>query len=173
MKIAFTPTQYKQTGGFLKGVRNCLVIAQKVLRSILGSNANVGSSANEHQLWKEVDGVMTKVGDANTIFNEINNHLDAAHPIIVGINYKKGYPSGQHDQTSDHFVTITGRGYDESTGQYYYYYVETGHDAEHSNMATAEDNRLYYDPSTGTFKDSTGGTYRDDKYVLTHIRPNM
>jgi hypothetical protein len=144
-------------------------MAQKIMKQVLGNNANIGSSANIKQLWKEVNGVLTKVGDATDVFNTLNSHLDANRPIIVGVDYKLGHPENS-DQTTDHFIVIHGRGYDSAKGQYYYNYVETGRYAESANNAIADSNRLYYDSSEGTF---TGKRWKGDKtYKLTQIRPN-
>jgi hypothetical protein len=173
VKVTYSASLYSLTGGYLKGVSNCKNVADAIMRQILGSNANIGSSANEMQLWKEVNGELTKVGNANSIFNEINRHLAAGHPIEVGVDHDPGCPPGQHDGTTDHFVVITGRGYDTTKGQYYYNYVETGCGASNSSQATSDDNRLYYNTSTGTFTDYPAGAHNDLNYTLTHIRPNM
>jgi len=100
----------------------------------------------------------------------IDRHLDAnpPRPIAVGLNNKPFY--GKNDGATDHFVLITGRGYDSSVGQYYYTYMETG--ISNVNMACdTERNRLYYDPETLTFRDSTP-PMGDNKYDVTQVRPN-
>ena len=80
--------------------------------------------------------------------------------IIVGINHTNNYHPGNNDNTTDHFVVINKRNYDYEKNQYYYNYIETGHFATNPTKAVANDNRLYYDPQAGTFKDNTGGTKR-------------
>ena len=69
----------------------------------------------------------------------------------------------------DHFVVITGRGYDETKQQYYYTYIETGRSKNQANAAASNSNRLYYDEQKGTF---TGEKWtKKETYNLVQIRP--
>lgn len=141
------------------------------MKQILGNNANIGSNGTRMQLWQEVNGVLTKVGNANDIFNTLNEHLDANRPITVGVDHTPNKHPGNSDLTTDHFIVITGRGYDQSKGQYYYNYIETGRGSGNGAGATSDNNRLYYDPSTGKFTNHDG-YIGGDGYKLTQIRPN-
>ncbi|GHT78338.1 hypothetical protein AGMMS50262_20860 [Bacteroidia bacterium] len=169
--VTYAPSRFEDTGGYIKGTCNCMCMAQKIMKQILGNNANIGSSANVKQLWKEMNGVLTKVGDAKDIFNTLNDHLSSNHPIIVGVDHTANKHPGNSDKTTDHFIVITGRGYDSSTEQYYYNYVETGRTEGKGIEATSSSNRLYYNSSAGTFIDSN--TYNKKEYRLTQIRPNL
>jgi hypothetical protein len=170
-KIPYTASQFKNTGGYVKGSCNCMCMSQKIMKQILGNNANIGSAANVTQLWKEVNKVMTKVGNANNVSNTLNAHINANRPIMAGVNHSPGH-TGNNDGTTDHWIVITGRGYDSNMGQFYYNYVETGRYADSGAAATSDSNRLYYDSSSGTFVDNNA---RDGNkiYTLTQIRPNQ
>ena len=99
----------------------------------------------------------------------IDRHLDAGRPILVGTSYQSSHP-GNHDATTDHFVVITGRGYDANRGMYYYTYMDSAYGS--SQVAcNLEINRLYYDEVNYTFHQEN---YRTDNVLqhVTHIRPN-
>ena len=93
----------------------------------------------------------------------IDRHLDAtpSRPIVVGLNEE---PFARiNDGATDHFVVITGRGYDTSQGMYYYTYMETGV-SEVDKGCDVENNRLYYDAENLTF--SGVAKYRKVQYKL-------
>ena len=142
------------------------------MRQILGNNANIGSPTNIMQLWQEINGVMTNVGNINDVFNTLNAHLNANRPIIVGVNHTSNYHPGNNDETTDHFIVITGRGFDSDREQYYYNYVETARGVGRGNEATSDNNRLYYDSYTGMFINPNGFCGKEG-YSLTQIRPNQ
>ena len=73
------------------------------------------------------------------------------------------------DETTDHFVVINGRGYDENKGQYYFNFIDTGYGINNVQTAFSVDNRLYYNPKENSFK-----SYNNDdvEYILVQIRPN-
>jgi hypothetical protein len=105
----------------------------------------------------------------------IDRHLDAIppRPIIVGLN--ESPEMGVNEGTTDHFVVITGRGYDESKEMYYYTYMETGVSNVNQGCDT-ENNRLYYDAENLTFRGVA--QYREDdsenkyQYDVIQVRPN-
>ncbi len=75
VSVSYTSTQYKNTGGYVSGSCDCKCVADKIMKQILGNNANIGSNGTKMQLWKEVNGVLTKVGNVNDVFNTINTLL--------------------------------------------------------------------------------------------------
>ena len=168
--IPYSAVQYVLTGGYID--HNCDEVSVKILKQILGQNAYVGSNSNKIQLLLEnSNGVLYKVGDANTVFSTLNAHLAADHPIMIGVNHTPN--RGINENATDHFVVITGRFYDYEKNQYYFKYIETAHWKSNPSKAVANDNRLYYDSQAGTFIDDTGGSGRNLKYTLTQIRPNL
>jgi hypothetical protein len=171
-KIAYSISQFKSTGGYIKNSCNCMCMSQKIMKQILGNTAKIGSSANVMQLYLEdKNGALYKVGNAKDVFNTLNDHINANRPIITGVNHRDGHP-GNSDKTTDHFIVITGRGYDAAKGQYYYNYVETGRTVDNGAGATSDSNRLYYDSSVGTFKTEDKAAQGGKTYTITQIRPN-
>lgn len=140
------------------------------MRQILGANANIGSSSTAIQLYKELGGKLQLVGDVGKVIDLINNHIDKDHPIEIGVNHSLDSGINNADKTTDHFLVITGRGYDSERDQLYFIYIETGRYATSASQAVG-DNRLYYDEGKGTI---TGIRWDKDKiYELVQIRPNM
>lgn len=158
---------------YIKGICDCLCSAKKIMD---GYNVPYGSSDKVIQLLREVNGKMTYYGNPNENYKRaidcIDRHLNAGRPIIVGVNHDLdlGYNG---DKTTDHFVIITGRGYDSNKGQYYYTYIETGRFPGHENEACdTQKNRFYHDSKNCTLRDSAAGTYNDLIYDISQIRPN-
>ena len=138
-----------------------------------GLDGYIGSSDNVIQLYKEtvIAGDTVLVGGYNSDygFNVLNDHLDENRPIMVGAHYRYGY-KGNDDETTDHFVVIYGRGYDENKEQYYFNYIETGRSKGKAQEAYSNNLRFYYNPNEGTFK---GYNIHGKKiYDLVQIRPN-
>ena len=101
----------------------------------------------------------------------IDRHLDAGRPIVVGVNHSP--QRGINENVTDHFIVITGRGYDANRGMYYYTYMETGRYQAHADEGCdTMTNRLYYDPTTQTFQDPIAGAYNTLIYDVSQVRPN-
>ena len=99
----------------------------------------------------------------------LNESLNERMPILVGLNYKPRY-KGNLDQTTDHFVVILGRGYDETKQQYYYIYAETGLGEEYVDRVFSDENRLYYNPEKGTFQGEIQVS-KSKTYDIVQVRP--
>jgi hypothetical protein len=168
--VPFSASQYASTGGYLGKDCDCMCVAKKVMRIILGATANIGSSDTKYQLYMEnSSGELYLVGNAIDVYNSLNFHLDANRPVIVGVNHSP--QKGINEGATDHWVVVNGRGYDSSVGQYYYTYIETGTSV--GAKATSDGNRLYYDSTNGSFIDDNAGAGRNPLvYTLTQIRPN-
>lgn len=85
----------------------------------------------------------------------------------MGLNTEIG--RGINEGTTDHFVVVTGRGYDYDLGLYYYIYMETGV-SELSEGCDATQNRLYWDPVSNEFYDPSN--YNGERVDVTQVRPN-
>ena len=98
----------------------------------------------------------------------INRSLAQKMPVIVGVDYKPGSPNS--DKTTDHFLLIMGRGYDEGRQEYYYTYIESGRGKDQAAEAISDKNRIYYNEKEGTF---TGRKRTDESkiYKIVQIRP--
>ena len=135
-----------------------------------------GSSAHVYQLLAKENNTTVYYDKENykTIYQQaidcINRHLDNNRPIIVGVDYKQGSPN--HDGITDHWIVVTGRGYDEDKQMYYYTYMDTGrYQISAAGACDTKENRLYYDDKNYTFRDSE--SYHTDKpYDVTQVRPN-
>ena len=159
-----------------KTTKNCLTASKKILEKY--GLTSYGSSSHVYQLLIEENKTLQKYRtDHVTTFKNamacIDRHLAANRPIIVGTHHTFNY--GVNEGTTDHFVVITGRGYDSEQQKYYYTYMETGREESAAGCNTKE-NRFYYDEKTQTLTDDL--TYRTDKdgnhksLTVTQVRPN-
>ena len=124
------------------------------------------------QLYKEEGGKLQLVhpDSAKKVFDELNRHLDAGRPMIVGVDHTPG-TTYNTDLTTDHFVVVYARGYDEAKKQYYYNYIETGRYKVSASKAYEDQWRLYYNPSDKSFK---GKSYNEKRnYQIVQIRTNF
>lgn len=172
IQIPYSMTSYP---GYVKNECNCLCVAKKIMYAILGTGANVGSSATAVQLWQDISGTLSLVGVGEDVFNILKRHIEANRPIIVGINHSEGHP-GNWDKTTDHFIVVVGMGYDADKRQYYFTYIETGYGIDNrSKSCDYEANRLYYDELEETFCDEKPFDPRrvNRIYTLTQVRPNF
>ena len=152
--------------------KDCMVGCRAIMENY---GVAPGSSNNVYQLLIEKDGdlVYYDVENYQTIYNNaiacINRHLDADHPIIVGVNHSPN--KGDNEGATDHWVVITGRGYDSEQQQYYYTYMDTGrYQASSAAACDSKKNRLYYDAINYTFIDEAN--YNSQQLDVTQVRPN-
>lgn len=94
----------------------------------------------------------------------IDEHLNAGRPIIVGVSYD--FSLGYNEGTTDHFIVITGRGFDSTIGEYYYTFMDNA--TSDINKGCSPDNRLFYDGDTYFGGNSMAGKL----YNVTQVRPN-
>ena len=140
------------------------------MKDFLGVDGNI--EIERIQLYKEEGGKLQLVHPdaAKIVFDELNRHLDAGRPMIVGVDHTPG-TTYNTDHTTDHFVVVYARGYDEENKQYNYNYIETGRYKESASKAYEDKWRLYYNPNDKSFK---GKSYRDKKnYHIVQIRTNF
>lgn len=108
----------------------------------------------------------------------LDQELEKGNPIIVGVRhtffkYKKGSTEKKHkkneqnyDKSTDHFVIVVGRGYED--GKRYFLFYEVG--TIHSDKGQHDKNRLYVNSDnkiTGIPQHNLGNTY-----TITQIRGN-
>ena len=135
-----------------------------------------GSSANVYQLmWQLPNNVLTHYGDDyKTTFGQaykcIVRHLEAKRPIIVGVHHTFYYGDKSYNEgTTDHWIIVTGKGYDGAKQQYYFTYMETGTNYVDVGCDNNE-NRLYYDREKIVLCDPKN--YKGKTYVVSQVRPN-
>ena len=80
------------------------------------------------------------VADPKDIIDIIKKHLNAGHPIVVGVNHTLG--KGINNLTVDHFIVINGMGYDEERQQLYFNYIETGRSKQWAEQTLDDSWRL-------------------------------
>ena len=166
-RIPYNASSYPGYGNGL----NCKGVSDKIMKQILGDNANIGSPNNIKQLWKEQNGKLEQVGNPDDIVKEIDRHIKAGHPIEVGVNHTINSGINNSDGTTDHFIVITGEGYSAERGMAYFNYIETGRFKQSAAGAVDPSLRLYYEPKTGRIY---GEKYnRKSIYDVVQIRPNM
>lgn len=95
----------------------------------------------------------------------IDNQLKAGHPVIVGVDYKKGHSTGdgRADQAADHFVIIVGGNL--SSG-YHYFDPATAS----QERGTSSSNK--FTEQGGVLKSTTNCTGKTHEYTLTSVRKN-
>ena len=105
----------------------------------------------------------------------LDSELEKGYPIVVGVDHSYAY-GGQgynNDLTTDHFVVIVGRGYDEQGLFYRYYEVGTNHEYK----GISDDNKLYIKNNQYLAGVSLWLHYKDNKqnrhYFVTQIRKNL
>lgn len=146
-------------------ITDCYTMANYILNRML-SDYTEGTSYYINTADK--NGNITNTGNAKTVFDMINTHLDANRPIKVGVDYKSG--GNQSDHLTDHWIVVNGRGYDTVKQQYYFNYIETGRNKV-SSAAAVGDNRLYYDSGKGTI---SGPKWNNQAtYVVNQIKNNI
>lgn len=162
VKLVFPKEKYL---GYVRPGRDCMEVCKDMLTKMLGN----WSEVERYQLYVEnPDGSLKLVGDPKKAFNMLNESLNEKMPVLVGLNYHQG-GSGNYDNTTDHFVVILGRGYDETIQQYYYIYAETGLGEQYVTSALSDENRLFYNQEKGAFQGKSKLTGKT--YDIVQIRP--
>lgn len=154
-------------------LKNCKKVADAIMRTILGSGKNIGSSANVVQLYtQKAEGKLDLVGDPENIFKIICNHLKNEHPITVGVDKNGKFYKYNNDATTEHFIVISGVDYDKIKGLYYFKYIETGRNLSSADEAISDENKIYYNPGNPN-KALEGTNWKNDKYIIVQLRPNL
>lgn len=158
------PLAEKDYPGYIREKRDCLQVCKGILTTLLGN----WSEVTRYQVYQNQNGTLKRVGDPQKGFDMINRSLTQKMPVIVGVDYKDGSPNS--DNTTDHFLLIMGRGYDEGRQEYYYTYIESGRKKSQAAEALSDKNRIYYNEKEGTF---TGQKRMktSDIYKIVQIRP--
>lgn len=146
---------------------NCLDLAKQTLRNY--GITNYGSRANAFRLTYESNGTLLNWGNnvAQNYRNAIeciNNHLSENRVLIVGVS--SGIGTDINDGATDHFIVISGRGFDKDLGMCYFYFMDNA--TSNVEKGCHESNRLYYYEGARLYGRSAAGK----NYIVTQIRPN-
>lgn len=140
-------SQFKEGNGFTPGKTACFKAAVAMAKqggaSVLGPDQRIQVGLSEDSKGKlTVDPQKAKEGRSY-----IDAELAAGRPVVVGVSHKDSDYNA--DRLTDHFVTIVGKGVDES-GRAYYTFHDPGTNHDNIGNGTANpNNRFYVDPDTG------------------------
>lgn len=92
--------------------------------------------------------------------------LDAGVPVMVGVNHTFAYSraAGNNDKTTDHWLTIIGKGQDED-GKYFSYtdpgtsYEKTGTNTKLNRLYQTKDEHIWRDETKYANSDAGSGSY--------------
>ena len=145
---------------------NCLSLCKETLKKY--GLSNYGSSLNVFKLVDSANGLLTNWGNdpAQNYIECIDKHLNAKRVIIVGVDYDLDL--NPNIDGTDHFIVVTGRGYDTSRQQYYYTFMDNA--TSNSDDGCSNINRLYYKTENLKLEGSTKVANR--YYTVTQVRPN-
>ncbi|MEQ8580623.1 MAG: DUF6443 domain-containing protein [Marinoscillum sp.] len=107
-----------------------------------------------------------KHGDANNAMSYLDSEIDNGKSVLIGIDYKKGQSSKTGDGVTDHWVAISSRITNLSTGSKSYRFYDPG--TKWSSKGTASSNNFVKN-SSGFF---TSKNYSGKVYTLTQVRKN-
>jgi hypothetical protein len=114
------------------------------------------------------DGSVKNTGDEKMAIEYIDQQLEKGNPIVIGVD-KGVYTTFNKDNTTDHFVVITGRKTDEK-GLYYRFFEVGTYVVNKESKGINPNNRLYLTDDSNLIgkKPSSNTNYR-----LTQVRKNL
>ena len=103
----------------------------------------------------------------------IDTELGKGYPITIGVDHTYQHKGGFNNNLStDHFVVIVGRKYDEK-GKLYYLFYDVG--TRHKDKGISDENKLYLKADNslrGTSEVINRKTNKQYEFVVTQIRKN-
>jgi hypothetical protein len=148
--------------------RNCLFIAQDPIAQLNYIISKLDAPGQTIQAYREDTGVnFANVGLAVSYLNYALTH---GIPVIVGVDDAPG-GQGNSDKSTNHFIVVVGMGSD-SKGNFYRFYDSS---TKNVDDGTSDNNKLYYNPSTGLITGSTPSLYGTQRpymhpYIITQVR---
>jgi RHS repeat-associated protein len=126
-----------------------------------------GDKDYQYQMYKagntpNVDIAKTRLAG----FEKINSELEAGRPLLIGVDYHSGNSNPNTDKTTDHFIVLTGRGFDND-GNLFYTGFENVDGGSNSDGTSTTQNR-FYPQADGTLQ---GGTTYTGGMTITQVRP--
>ena len=126
-----------------------------------------GNQDYQYQMHKEgntpnVDITKTRLAG----FEKINSELEAGRPLLIGVDYKSGNSNPKTDKTTDHFIVLTGRRFDND-GNLFYTGFENVDGGTNSDGTSTTQNR-FYPQADGKLQ---GGTTYRGGMTITQVRP--
>jgi hypothetical protein len=125
-----------------------------------GNKTNLIQTAKENENHTSL-GLTNK---ANEGVEYIDSQLELNKPVLVGVDHTLG--KGRNEGTTDHFVVVTGRYYDEEKQKNFYEFYEVGTISKERGRSSK--NKLYLDEDQGL----RGENYSGKEYTVTQVRRN-
>lgn len=155
------------------GITNCLDLCKKVLNN--HGLTSYGSSSNMFRLMHEANGKLQYYGNNpkenyRKAIECIDKHLENGRPIIVGVNHT--FNRNINDGTTDHFVVIYGRGYDNDIKSYFYQYYEVGKGDVVNGYDDALNRFYYIEGEKPLFYDPESKRGDKARFDVIQVRPN-
>lgn len=174
MKTAINLGNGKNFVGYkTNGITNCLDLCKMILSNY--GLTSYGSSSNVFKLMHEVNGKLQYYGNnPQTNYKNaiecIDRHLENQRPIIVGVNHTIN--RNINEGTTDHFVVIYGRGYDDTIKAPYYTYYEVGKGAIENGFDDVLNRFYYIDDINPLFYDQESKRGDKARFDVIQVRPN-
>lgn len=157
------PELYKDLGGISSGLtaeKNSLHLAWEddFEKGVNRTQGKVGGN--------DISTLNKDEGEWSMAIRYINACLSAGVPAMVGVNHTFAYKkaASNNDNTTDHWLTIIGRGSDEK-GKFFIYtdpgtkYKATGTSSENNRLYQTENLHIWRDETKYTNADSGKGSY--------------
>ena len=143
-------------------LRACVAICKNAGVKRPGQNStNVIQTAKEVGNDLVIDEENSKKG-----VDYINTELERGFPMVVGVNHTIG--NNYNEKTTDHFIVIVGKGFDNNRKQVFYTYYEVGKRLKQDGMNV--DNKLYLQDNGALSQDTKNNL--GHKYTVTQVRKN-
>lgn len=154
-------------------ISNCLELCKLILKNY--NMNNFGSPTTAIKLLQEKNNILTYCEDNPKQLYEyaikcIDTHLEKGYPIIVGVNHTLNYNC--NEGTTDHFVVIYGRKYDETLGLNCYMYYEVGKTNVKSGYNDLTNRFVYKPGDKPEFYDEKSERMDNKRFDVVQIRPN-
>lgn len=159
--------------------RTCLIILERYDVECIGlESMEAEKYENGTNKWSGViqtviqmkDGTLKGTGREKEGIDYLNEQLELGHPVIVGLDDGRNATYNK-DNSTEHFVVITGRLSDDE-GNLYYRFFEVGTNPKNKELhGVAERNRLYL-TSEGLLKGKKHNSSTPKEYTVCQIRRN-
>jgi len=126
-----------------------------------------GDKQYEFQMYTETNSPNVNITKTRLAgFEKINQDLETGKPIMVGVTYKPNSTNPDTDKTTDHFIILTGREFDD-VGKLFYTGFENV-DGGDTSLGTSSKLNRFYPQEDGTLK---GGTCYKSGMTITQVKP--
>ena len=115
------------------------------------------------------DGSFKKTGEERKAIKYIDQQLEDGKPIVIGIDRGDAYETYNKDNSTEHFVVVTGRKTDKK-GLYYRFFEVGTYESNKKLKGVNPSNRLYLKDDFNLIGKKPSSS---KKYRLTQVRKNI